>query len=361
MARRMIKFPLKMKNGAEVRSLEELRANADVESIMKYYVSGQLSLWCRAFGYEDIPAGITEINESFVKSVMDLIGIKVSAEEMQEYIKNSFGVADTGKITADIENEEEIIDNADVKDKLKEYTDINLDDYEISVVPVENENGKIEKYRISVTCEKSDQYTRFSIPYNITTRYTKDRFEQDMYRKITNCFRILEEEEKYNKSNFATMEVGEKFLFGRWENKAIEWQVIKKNANSIYVICTDILCYTEFKIEESFDWTGCNVKKWLNTNFYNSAFEEEEKKFIGDVCGDKITLLSKNEVETLLSDEIRKVGESTSPPWILRSYCDYSPSNRTVQFYYVYPSGRINYSNISHSIIGVRPAFEIVF
>lgn len=222
MARRMIKFPLKMKNGAEVRSLEELRANADVESIMKYYFSGQLSLWCRAFGYEDIPAGITEINESFVKSVMDLIGIKVSAEEMQEYIKNSFGVADTGKITADIENEEEIIDNADVKDKLKEYTDINLDDYEISVVPVENENGKIEKYRISVTCEKSDQYTRFSIPYNITTRYTKDRFEQDMYRKITNCFRILEEEEKYNKSNFATMEVGEKFLFGRWENKAIE-------------------------------------------------------------------------------------------------------------------------------------------
>lgn len=62
MARRMIKFPLKMKNGAEVRNIEELRENADVESIMKYYFSGQLNLWCKAYGYNDFSDNLKSVN-----------------------------------------------------------------------------------------------------------------------------------------------------------------------------------------------------------------------------------------------------------------------------------------------------------
>lgn len=81
-----------------------------------------------------------------------MIGVKASAEEMQKYIKNSFGAIDTSKITEDIENEEEIIDNADIKDKLKEYTDINLDDYEISE---NNENlNKIEDFFSKISIVK---------------------------------------------------------------------------------------------------------------------------------------------------------------------------------------------------------------
>lgn len=99
MARKTIKFSLKMKNGAEVRSIEELRANADVESIMKYYFSGQLSLWCKAFNYEELPTIFDEIKYTFVKSICDTLDLKLSIDEMQKYVQNCFGVADTSVLT----------------------------------------------------------------------------------------------------------------------------------------------------------------------------------------------------------------------------------------------------------------------
>lgn len=37
---RKIRFPLKMKNGAEVRTLDELKANFDLESILGYFTDG---------------------------------------------------------------------------------------------------------------------------------------------------------------------------------------------------------------------------------------------------------------------------------------------------------------------------------
>ena len=359
MARRMIKFPLKMKNCAEVRNLEELRENADVESIMKYYFSGQLSLWCKAYGYENIPTGISEISETFVKSVMDLIGVKASAEEIQEYIKNSFGAVDTSKITEDIENEEEIIDNADIKDKLKEYTDINLDDYEISVVPFENENGKIEKYRVRISCEKTGQYTRFEILYNITTSYTVKRFQEDINRKVINCIRRLEEEAKYNKSNFITLEVGDKFCMGRWKNKVIEWQVVKKEFNSAYVLCTDTIDSCEFSLDiESNDWQRSEIRRWLNNDFYNIAFSAGEKEFIGNVSGDKITLLTKNEAEQLIDlNEIM-----SSPNWWLRSpnTCRFKYTSDVYYHVFCVKNDKLDYYPPTGKL-GIRPAFEMRF
>ena len=198
MARRMIKFPLKMKNGAEVRNLEDLRANADVESIMKYYFSGQLSLWCRAFGYENIPAGITEINERFVTAVMDLIGVKASAEEMQKYIKNSFGAIDTSKITEDIENEEEIIDNMNTK-------------------------------------------------------------ENDIYNKIKN-------------DQYSELKVGDTFEFGKFKGESIIWTIFKKTNNTLCVISNNVLCRKAWNREKSNNWQNSSIRKWLNNDFYNGAF-----------------------------------------------------------------------------------------
>ena len=91
MVKRMIRFPLKMKNGAEVRSLEELRSNADVESVMQYYFSGQLSRWCRVFNINELPEKITENNEMFVKKVLEVIGIELSEAEIKDYVDRKFG------------------------------------------------------------------------------------------------------------------------------------------------------------------------------------------------------------------------------------------------------------------------------
>ena len=42
---RIERFPLKMKNGTEVRTLTELNDNFDIESIVGYFKSGMLETW----------------------------------------------------------------------------------------------------------------------------------------------------------------------------------------------------------------------------------------------------------------------------------------------------------------------------
>ena len=52
---RKIRFPLKMKNGAEVRTLDELKENFDLESVLGYFTDGKLATWL-ADRYYDIEA-----------------------------------------------------------------------------------------------------------------------------------------------------------------------------------------------------------------------------------------------------------------------------------------------------------------
>lgn len=319
MARKTIKFSLKMKNGAEVRSIEELRANADVESIMKYYFSGQLSLWCKAFNYEELPSIFDEIKYTFVKSICDTLDLKLSIDEMQKYVQNCFGVADTSRITEASENEEKIIDNVDIKNKLRTYTLANLDDYEINVIPIENENGKIEKCHVSVVCEKTEQYYRFTLPYDLSGSYTRERFVDDLYKKIARSITLTQENDEYNKlknSRYAGLKVGDTFEFGKFEGKAITWRILKKSNDTMYVISNNILCDRVWDSGNSSNWNDSDIRKWLNEDFFNSAFSAGEKEFIGDVSGDRITLLTKEEGNELLDNKSRTLGSR----WWLRSH-----------------------------------------
>lgn len=44
---RKIKFPLEMKDGVKVRTLEELRENFDLEKIIEYFLDGRLQVWLK--------------------------------------------------------------------------------------------------------------------------------------------------------------------------------------------------------------------------------------------------------------------------------------------------------------------------
>ena len=46
---RIIRFPLKMKNGAEIRTLDELKENFDLESVLGYFTDGKLATWLAIF------------------------------------------------------------------------------------------------------------------------------------------------------------------------------------------------------------------------------------------------------------------------------------------------------------------------
>ena len=107
------------------------------------------------------------------------------------------------------------------------------------------------------------------------------------------------------------------------------------------------------------------LRKWLNTNFYNTAFDNLQKTIIGD--GDKLFLLSNTEAITYLN--VKKangtdyakvqglyVGSSSyatgTSPWWLRtpnSSIDYGVYNVTFE-------GAIyDYTSCGNTYYGVRP------
>lgn len=62
MAKRKIRFPLKMKNGTSVRTIEELRENFDIDSVLEYHINGKLLIWLGNRYYDDIANTVRDIS-----------------------------------------------------------------------------------------------------------------------------------------------------------------------------------------------------------------------------------------------------------------------------------------------------------
>ena len=98
------------------------------------------------------------------------------------------------------------------------------------------------------------------------------------------------EQVKFN--SFASAEVGDIIKFGKYEQdndtsngkEDIEWKVLSKENGKILVIteyCLDRQTYNT--TDEKVTWETCSLRKWLNDDFFNEAFSEEEKDLIKTV------------------------------------------------------------------------------
>lgn len=88
---------------------------------------------------------------------------------------------------------------------------------------------------------------------------------------------------------FKTVSVGDKVHFGTYEqdNNAlngkedIEWRVLAKENNRILVISDEVLDCQPYNISNTVvTWETCTLRKWLNSDFINSAFSIYEKAMI---------------------------------------------------------------------------------
>lgn len=76
--KRHIKFPLFMKNDVPIRTLEELRDNFDIESLLVNYANGKLAIWLRDRYYDDLSEEVAKLNRSskdFTQKLCELLGI----------------------------------------------------------------------------------------------------------------------------------------------------------------------------------------------------------------------------------------------------------------------------------------------
>lgn len=117
---KLTKFPLEMANGAKVRSIEELRENADVKSIVAYFLDGRLGRWCNAWRYDDLPARLENATAELIKNIYDVLEITVDVQEIEAYVKENSTHISSQPISY-AEMEEPLTDSEEVKNKLRAY------------------------------------------------------------------------------------------------------------------------------------------------------------------------------------------------------------------------------------------------
>ena len=135
-------------------------------------------------------------------------------------------------------------------------------------------------------------------------------------------------------SKYKKLEKGETCEFGTYENEPITWIVLENDNGKLLLITEDVLCPIEYNSEdEATTWELCSLRKWLNGQFYNSAFSEKEKDIIvktevinndnqqfeidgGNDTKDNVFILSVDEANKYFSsDEARNVNDENSSYW----------------------------------------------
>lgn len=123
------------------------------------------------------------------------------------------------------------------------------------------------------------------------------------------------------------VKVGDTVSFGEYEKEKIEWQVLEKNKNKALLISKKSLDVQTYNEElKDITWEKCTLRKWLNKEFIQEAFNDKESKRIqnskiknednkefktegGKNTTDKVFLLSIDEAKKYFkTDKKRKAG-----------------------------------------------------
>ena len=123
-----IRFPLKMRQGVEIRTLEELREHFDLQSVLEYYKNGKLLTWLEDRYLEGEAEAVRALDESspdFQKRLCEVFqvaytGNEVDLEELQyrqERLKHLRTVTDEDEFIQNIDrvafDQEELADLLD--------------------------------------------------------------------------------------------------------------------------------------------------------------------------------------------------------------------------------------------------------
>ena len=107
--------------------------------------------------------------------------------------------------------------------------------------------------------------------------------------------------------SLAEVQAGNVITFGTFEQdndkkdgkEPIEWIVLEITENQAFVVSRYVLTARQFHNgKKNFDWSKSAIRKWLNGDFLNAAFTEEEQALAKRIRG---LLKQENGMKTLLS------------------------------------------------------------
>ena len=164
--------------------------------------------------------------------------------------------------------------------------------------------------------------------FTLPTKYTI--FKDDVNRQIdlTSNVKVQNTQPKVQTSSqvssnpFKNARIGDYVKFGSYPQTSngqvqpIEWQVLSIENGKMLVISRYGLDAKRFDPSSNV-WKNSEIRKWLNGDFYNKAFTDQEKKYINlsnlsDVgTSDNVFLLSEGEAKKYFADDTARQCKAT--------------------------------------------------
>lgn len=157
----------------------------------------------------------------------------------------------------------------------------------------------------------------------------------------------------------------------------LSWRVLEKKNGMVLLVTEKIIDHIQFSAKENNNWENSDIIKWLNKDFADCAFNEQEKTLIvNSVSGEKVFLLSLEEYKHYFAnprdgragftDYSRKKAsehhhsENREPYgfWWLRTANGWSEDG-SGDVYHVCNSGTVNPFERAEYFDGVRPAIWV--
>jgi len=140
---------------------------------------------------------------------------------------------------------------------------------------------------------------------------------------------------------------------GEYQGLPILWRLLEAKEEGFLLLLSQF-CLEQKRFDEySNRWEYSELRRWLNSNFYEVAFTLEEKSFMLPYEGDKVNLLSEEEIRKYFPSEPERQATFANDNrawWWLRS--NYPNTDNVVCVYY---NGDICNSIINYTSGAVRP------
>ena len=157
-------------------------------------------------------------------------------------------------------------------------------------------------------------------------------------------------------------------------HEPITWIVLHSEGNKTLLVSSLILARGDYNHSEgqsmACSWKSSRIRKWLNTEFYDEAFSDNEKKHIlstlieqdGETSKDKVILLNREQVnnyfrEQQLTQTAAAGTESVSGSKMMIDWWLISSGDKFYK-YYVTDKGGIDYE-YACEVKGIRPAIWV--
>ena len=111
-----IRFPLKMKNGTDVRTLDELKDNFDLESVLGYFTDGRLVTWLSDRYYDDKAEAVADLSTDMPDlnvKLCEILEVEYEAEADETDVDLIARRREKLQIISSVTDNREILDNID--------------------------------------------------------------------------------------------------------------------------------------------------------------------------------------------------------------------------------------------------------